>query len=1010
MSEKTKQSKSIIARILIPMLAVVLAQPVLFFCVVYGGGTFSELKNNNYENFDGKREHAMTMLENMMTRTWGNLAEEERSIEETIAGVLAENGKTYADISRPYGDSSAHINEKLLLAVSDDILYLLRKHAVTDAFIVLDGPGAVNQISSDYKAGIYLRDNDPGSASANNSDVEFLRGRQEICGHLGVSSNNAKTTFEFHSPEAPEYRFYFAPVEAARGCSDHEVLQGRYHGYWSPKLQMNMSDTRVVSYSIPLASDDGEVYGVIGVGVSDTYLNSVLFSYGASHSTSHGNALSTKFSSGDGGELVLAPVGTSGMLSQEILRDTVTISIKPASYANIYRVTRGDGILGSVGKLRLYSENSPFADEEWYFSGFVREGELLAFYRLVVRSIFLACALSLVIATVLVVLIARHMSTPIEKLSGEVQNYFLGRAMPLDRTNIKEVDELADAFLIMSKRAEEAAAKVSDILAASKAPIGVFEREHGSDSVFVSSITCQLLGWEYNLESVYMSSERFDAEMDKLRENRIESAEDHFVCRIVRADGADTYAQIIALDDGTRYLGVVIDATKEVLEKEKIEYERDYDVLTGLLNRRSFMKGISDLFFNRDGLKTACMLMWDLDNLKYVNDTYGHEYGDKYIQCLAGVLKEFRNYRSLVTRISGDEFNVFLYGYDSREEIEEIVSAVWSKADKEGMILPNGEFFKLRASAGKAFYPDDADSQEQLIQYSDFAMYSVKRSKKGAIGAFDRAEYEENAYIMDGQEELNAFLEERRVRYAFQPIVNARTGEVLGYEALMRPQTATLRSPLDIMRIATQQAKLYLVEDLTWKESLAAFRALCEKGVAAKDARLFVNSIPDCILGSREIAEIENEYSELLSRVVLEIMENEPISGSGAVEGKLKILTRWGGELAVDDFGTGYNGNSTLLLISPKYVKIDISIVHGIDLDLNRRKMFWNMLNYLHGRNIEVIAEGVETQGELKALIGLGVDFVQGFYLAMPQFEPKPIEEHIVAEIRAEAKKSRGRK
>ncbi len=276
-------------------------------------------------------------------------------------------------------------------------------------------------------------------------------------------------------------------------------------------------------------------------------------------------------------------------------------------------------------------------------------------------------------------------------------------------------------------------------------------------------------------------------------------------------------------EDELKVLGVVVDVTKEFIEKRKIEYERDFDILTNLLNRRAFHSQIQEKFKNKDELKIAAFIMWDLDNLKYINDTYGHDAGDEYIRCLADILKKFISWNGIVSRLSGDEFYVFIYGYESKDSIRDIINSVKKQMNNTLLKLHDGTEFKIRASAGISWYPDDSTNYDELMRYADFAMYQIKNTIKGEVSEFDINIYNKDSFLLSNREELNKLIDGQLVEYAFQPIVDCK-GKVFAYEALMRPKIKTFSSPIDVIRLARSQSKLYQIERITWFKALKSFK------------------------------------------------------------------------------------------------------------------------------------------------------------------------------------------
>ena len=236
--------------------------------------------------------------------------------------------------------------------------------------------------------------------------------------------------------------------------------------------------------------------------------------------------------------------------------------------------------------------------------------------------------------------------------------------------------------------------------------------------------------------------------------------ENEFVYRLIGQNGNSVWLRLkLVINEKTGSMGVLTDITQEMLEKRKLEYERDYDLLTNLLNRRAFQALIHDLFKKPEQLKTAAFLMWDLDNLKYINDTYGHDYGDEYIKKAANILKQFTsNKNTIVARMSGDEFYVFIYGCHSKDEIRQIIEPIKNKMDTATLYLPDTDGIKIRASAGISWFPSDATDYSELIKYADFAMYTVKNTEKGKIAEFDKSLYNRDSFLLHSKEELNLSL------------------------------------------------------------------------------------------------------------------------------------------------------------------------------------------------------------------------------------------------------------
>ena len=436
-------------------------------------------------------------------------------------------------------------------------------------------------------------------------------------------------------------------------------------------------------------------------------------------------------------------------------------------------------------------------------------------------------------------------------------------------------------------------------------------------------------------------------------------------------------------------VGLAEDMTTTVLEQQRIEHERDYDTLTGLYRRRAFDRACDALFQQPEKLGCAALLMMDLDNLKQINDTYGHDWGDQYIRQTGQCFAANTPASTICSRLSGDEFLIFFYGYQDQNQLRAQLELLSSALQRSVSILPNGKQLHISISGGIAWYPTDGHDLLTLKKYADFAMYQVKHSHKGRMCDFDIGSYHQEAYAAQTQQDFELLLQEELVSYHFQPIYSARSGRVTAYEALMRVDLPTLHSPAQVMQLAHETGRLYEIERITVFHSSEIFQRMQAQGLLQSDALLFINSIANVSLTVEDVEEYAQRYPELLKRLVVEITEQEDLDRA-CLERKRNI-PGFSGSFALDDYGSGYSNELNLLELSPRYIKIDISIVRGIDTDRDKQQIVSNIVAYAHARSMQLIAEGIETEAQLRTVIGLGVDLLQGYYLSRPAAVPAPI-------------------
>ena len=341
--------------------------------------------------------------------------------------------------------------------------------------------------------------------------------------------------------------------------------------------------------------------------------------------------------------------------------------------------------------------------------------------------------------------------------------------------------------------------------------------------------------------------------------------------------------------------------------------------------------------------------------------------------------------------------NCWYYMMDGKQQIASIRQI--------GLYSRNAPFSGERwLLVGVAWYPENALDLETLKKYADFAMYEVKHSTKGEVREFDMERYRAGVYAMEQRSDFEKLIRERRVDYHFQPIVSAHDGHVVAYEALMRPQLPTLRSPLTVMQLASEMGRLYDIEKLTFFRACECYEELEAAGKLDADALIFVNSIASVSLSDEDWASYCEAHSAILPKLVVEITEEEEMN-ERELERKRNVPGS-SGVFALDDYGSGYSNGNSLLTIAPKYVKVDIAIIRGIDTDADKQQFLMTLIDYAHPRGVQVLAEGVETLSELRKVLEMGVDLLQGYRLAPPAAEPGAIDEK-AAEVIAEVERQK---
>jgi len=971
------------------MLITAILQSALIVGLLSLNGVFEQLRENALSMLDERTQNKHQGLETEMTVNWSTLLSTKECILDTVENTLATQGKSYADIR-----TDAVLNAEISRSVAKELVLRIRSNNTTGVFMILDGIGVVGK--PDTYAGVYIRDTDPSGDAADNSDLHLLRGLPPVSRNLGISLDSFwSASYTFPGGENNTDNAYF--FEPLRVANTQPASQNLRNGYWSAPFQINGKDDGAqITYSEPLVNSAGKAYGVIGIELSEDYLISVL------NDGEFGNANRECYFLGiteDDGKTYRRVTTGGAKYKQYFHADDpllVTEGLPEEGRIAVKSTRTGEMLRGSVYDLKLYSTNTAFSNQQWVLIGLEDESTLFAFGD-TVRSVFIVAALlAAVFGGMVALLTGRGIVRPIIKLVNSLKTSDPNETLKLEKTNIAEIDRLADAILILNRDVMEAATRLSRILRLSGLPVGVFEVRDDSDVAYCSDDVFNLLGRE-DLHSRNNLIPK-DICLAMAKQAMVDQVEES-IYRL-RYAHEERYIRIKRMTDPHGMVGTILDVTQEMKDRQRIERERDHDLLTGILNRRAFENDAEFLFARQgESLGVAAIIMLDLDNLKFLNDTYGHDCGDGYIRSFAESLRLFGTDKTLVARRSGDEFYVFLYGGTCKEMVRERIRQAWNGILDSYYLLPDGSSYKMRVSAGVAWYPEDARSLSQLIHFADFAMYKVKRSSKGTMEEFNSREYSEESFLISARDALDRLIDQQMVRFALQPILSARTGDVYGYELLMRTNVRELPNPQTVLRLATAEGKLAHIERITWMKGLEVAKAMLSNRATPSGVLFFINSIANQKLNADDERFVEEQYAQILPMLVLEVTEQEK-SDPLCTEHKLKFVKQHGGHVAIDDYGKGYNSELALVEIESDIVKIDISFVHNVDTDVNKQTLIHNLISYAKQRGIAVLAEGVETREEMRTLIRFGVDYLQGFYLGQPQFQPMNANKQIKREIR----------
>ena len=907
------------------------------------------------------------------------------------------------EISLDTLDSGSDAASPLLLSIGDSLISSMRHRPVTGIFVVLNTHDLDTRKKGEPLPCLYLRDLDP------NSDLMLVRAPAQVVQSLYIATDTSWTPSINYGANGSSGFLY--PVFQAAYHGNGELDAADYGHWTSSPYTLSGDDHSAIAYTIPLILDDGTVYGVLGVEILESYLQTLLPGTELQNDSSGTYLLGVASNSAIGkDDLTVSVISASPAANAPQQSYDQTLLLKPSKRGGY----QSDSPLGlchaAVAPLTLYNRNAPFSNEQMLLIGSVPVSALYAFSGYVLRFLIIAVLVVLTAGLFSSLVLARKLSRPISRLSDEVAHARESRSsIPmLSATGIIELDRFSSAFTQLGREVLDTSTKFLRIMDMASVELGGYELRSAPDSIYVTDNFFDLLGMP-GVDADDLTAQSFRELLQRFERSCPHSpAPDGAMLYHIRLpSGKERYLRIETThEDGTQ-VGLAEDATANTLEKLRIEHECDYDTLTDLYNRRAFHRICAEFFCSPEKLGHAALLMFDLDNLKQINDTFGHDWGDEYIRRTGECFAKNAPARTVCARISSDEFSALFYGYNDQDTLRADIRALKAALEHSVVQLPSGRELRVSVSGGIAWYPESSTDLITLRKYADFAMYQVKRSRKGELLEFDPEVYRTSLQERRCHEEFRRLINEELISYHFQPIIDAKDGSVFAYEALMRVDLPTLHSPADVLRLAREENCLHEVERITFFCASSAYQALENAGKVVPSALLFVNSIASQYLTPDELSEYSARYASILPRIVIEITEEECLDPKAL---RIKQTIRGSsGAFALDDYGSGYSNERSLLELSPNYIKIDLSIIRSIDTDANKRQIVSNTVSYAHQRGMKVVAEGLETADEVRTVLSLGVDLLQGFFLAMPQVEPGGASEEslaVIAEMHSQSDES----
>ena len=701
-----KRTKSIFKLFIIPLIAVVLLQAAISFGTVFWSGTTDMLDEYSVGILSQTVENRRIILENHMIQDWSAVSEEVAQAGEALEAILDREQITAAEFQ-----ADPALQRELLQEMLSPCLYMLRRNAVTGAFLLLTGDAAGER----QCPGIYFRDADPNANPGDYSDILMERGSSRFSQELHIPLDSFWTTdFHFAAPgERAEDDFFYRPYQAALA---HPGLDWRDLAYWSAPFVLEehtASDSyRMFTYTAPLVHGDGTVYGVIGVEVSEAYLSKLLPMRELDGEGQSGYVLALREEDG-----ALTPLFSAGTVALR-MEEGGAVPTEDTDYPGLRGlVTDAESPLYAyVSPLQLYNTNAPFSGERWVLAGVQSQQKLFGIGERTLLNLGVALLLGLAFGVACLAATVSHLTRPVRRLAECIRGSAGDRLEDYAPSGITEVDGLYRVVRELTERQRQAEYELLEEkeryrIALQSSTDTLFSYDVGQGCLEVYSID------EADRDQVARGRVSRQ-EMDRFREEQVHP-DDRAMLRDTFQQAAgviDVVFQFRDSPDSEKYHWVeltgkvindaqgrrakVVGSLKSIQERRIRELaEADSlrrDPVTGLYKR---LTGERLIAAQLDGGAAGCLILADVDEFRALNERYGSAVGDAVLEQLGRLLLDGQSGREglVAVRAGGDELELWLPGADVREARDFI-----QRVNRQAAGLYPGTSLSLRLSAGVA--------------------------------------------------------------------------------------------------------------------------------------------------------------------------------------------------------------------------------------------------------------------------------------------------------------------
>ena len=436
------------------------------------------------------------------------------------------------------------------------------------------------------------------------------------------------------------------------------------------------------------------------------------------------------------------------------------------------------------------------------------------------------------------------------------------------------------------------------------------------------------------------------------------------------------------------HIAIFTDLTSLKEADKKIYYYANHDPLTGLLNRANFEKNLTNSIYNGLANKSKFAVYFiDIDNFKYINDTYGHDIGDEIIIIVGKRLSNIIRTSDILSRIGGDEFTLIQSSINDKKDITALANKILQNIS-EPIILKDKKF-NITLSIGISIYPTDAKEKKELLKKADTAMYVVKENGRNGFKLFEKQFTNHIERQFNIQNKLKEAIEKELIYPVFQPIYDLKTNNIVGCEILARwyDNDEGQIPPSDFIKYAEQTDLIFPLTDLIFNKACEILYEIKKENFVSSNFKLAINISGKYFYDKNFVSNITRKVKDYKLKPTdfeLELTETYLMSKHNISSEIINSLESLGFSIALDDFGTGYSSLNYLKHFKINKLKIDKSFVDDCQSNGNDLQIVKTIIQMGKILGFIIHAEGVELKEQKEILTDLGCDLVQGYYFSKP--------------------------